>query len=49
MINDVREAQQKHDLPQLGAANESALKDLLMDIGREDHKVRGIVSEYLGP
>ncbi|ERL86574.1 hypothetical protein D910_03981 [Dendroctonus ponderosae] len=47
VIKDVREAQQKYDLPQLGAAKESALKDLLMDIGREGHKVRGIVRQRI--
>ncbi|ENN81297.1 hypothetical protein YQE_02301, partial [Dendroctonus ponderosae] len=47
VIKDVREAQQKYDLPQSGAAKESALKDLLMDIGHEGHKVRGIVRQRI--
>lgn len=44
-MNDVKEAQQKYDLP-AGACNETALKDSIIAIGNEDHKVRTIVSEY---
>lgn len=43
VINDVKEAQQKYDLPELSPANESALKGLIIDIGKEDHKVKEIV------
>lgn len=46
MVNDVKEAQQKYDLP-AGACNEIVLKDSIIAIGNEDHKVKTIVSEYI--
>lgn len=37
----------KYELPLFGPSHESALKELLIDIGKEDHKVSGIVSKYI--
>lgn len=44
VVNDVKEAQQKYDLP-AGASNEVVLKDSIIAIGNEDHKVKTIVKQ----
>ncbi|KAL1506327.1 hypothetical protein ABEB36_005714 [Hypothenemus hampei] len=45
VINDVRQAQQKHKFSTFDAATEEAFKKLIIDIGKEDHKVRNIVKQ----
>lgn len=43
VVIDLKEAQQKYDLPELSPTSESVLKGLIIDIGKGDHKVREIV------
>ncbi|XP_066261443.1 T-complex protein 11-like protein 1 [Euwallacea similis] len=45
VINDVKEVQQKHNLPVMGTTQQTMLKELINDIGKEDHKVKLIVKQ----
>ncbi|CAG9762308.1 unnamed protein product [Ceutorhynchus assimilis] len=45
VLSDLKEAQQKYDLSGTSPENEAALKALIIDIAKEDHKIRGIVKQ----
>nr|XP_023015221.1 T-complex protein 11-like protein 1 [Leptinotarsa decemlineata] len=45
VINDVKEAQRKYELPEMFQAVEATLKQQILDTGLADHKVRGIVKQ----
>lgn len=45
-VTDLKEAQKKYELPIMYQATEANIRQQIIDIGAEDHKVKGIVSEY---
>ncbi|XP_050307825.1 T-complex protein 11-like protein 1 isoform X2 [Anthonomus grandis grandis] len=47
VLSDVKQAQEKYDIHAIGPNNESALKELIINIGNEEHKVRGIVKQRI--
>lgn len=44
-IIDLKEAQKKYELPIMYQATEANIREQIIDIGMEDHKVKGIVSK----
>ncbi|XP_030761054.1 T-complex protein 11-like protein 1 [Sitophilus oryzae] len=47
VVNDVKEAQAKYDLQGLVPSNETSFKDIVIDSGKDDHKVRTIVKQRI--
>lgn len=45
VLLDLKEAQRKYELPDMFQAAEANLKQQILDIGKDEHKVKGIVSE----
>ncbi|CAG9823180.1 unnamed protein product [Phaedon cochleariae] len=45
VMNDLKEAQKKHGLPEMFQAAEANLKQQILDVGKPDHKVRSIVKQ----
>ncbi|VEN61924.1 unnamed protein product [Callosobruchus maculatus] len=45
VIIEVKEAQRKYDIPEIFQAAEANLKQLILDIGKPDHKVKTIVKQ----
>ncbi|XP_018576855.1 T-complex protein 11-like protein 1 [Anoplophora glabripennis] len=45
VVNDLKEAQQKYELPEMFQAAEANLKQQILDIGKPDHKVKAIVKQ----
>lgn len=44
-IRDLKDAQKKYELPIMYQAIEANIRQQIVDIGSEDHKVKGIVSK----
>ncbi|XP_060532259.1 T-complex protein 11-like protein 1 isoform X2 [Cylas formicarius] len=45
VVNDVKEAQKKYELTEFGQTREATLKELIIDIGRQDHQVKAIIKQ----
>ncbi|KAJ8976027.1 hypothetical protein NQ317_003568 [Molorchus minor] len=45
VVNDLKEAQKTFELPEMFQAAEANLKQQIIDIGKPDHKVQGIVKQ----
>ncbi|XP_076273545.1 T-complex protein 11-like protein 1 isoform X2 [Rhynchophorus ferrugineus] len=45
VVNDVKEAQNKYDLQELTPAKENTFREVILDIGKEDNKIRSIVKQ----
>lgn len=45
-LGDLKEAQKKFELPIMYQATEANIRQQIIDIAANDHKVKGIVSKY---
>lgn len=46
VVIELKQAQQKYDLPVMYQATEANLKQQIIDIGKPEHKVKEIISTY---
>lgn len=46
VVNDLKEAQKKYELPEMFQAAEANLRQQILDVAKPDHKVKAIVSKY---